>query len=147
MLYSVQRKDGAAAYIYLLFEHKSYVDNEVALQLLRYMVRIWSATPRSTDKKLHPIVPIVIYHGERAWLVATDFQALLALDEAWKPFVPQFNYILNDFSHLSDNEIRGEIWLRVCLMVLRSVFDPVLREQFPKLIRLAFELYDLPGCI
>ena len=41
MLYQVMLKDGSAGFIYLLFEHKSYYDKYVHLQLLEYMVKIW----------------------------------------------------------------------------------------------------------
>ncbi len=139
MLYSFQRTDSETSYIYLLFEHKSYPDSEVALQLLRYMVRIWSQVPRENGK-LRPIVPLVIYHGERRWQIASDFHSMLNLPEAWKPHTPQFDYLLYDFSHRSDAAIRGEIWLRVCLMVLRTIFDPTLHDQFPDVVKLAFEL-------
>ena len=39
LLYRVRLANGGQAYIYFLFEHKSYPDPLVALQLLRYMVR------------------------------------------------------------------------------------------------------------
>ena len=39
ILYKVEIKD-QPAWIYLLFEHKSYPDSIVAFQLLRYMVKI-----------------------------------------------------------------------------------------------------------
>ncbi|MDZ7664871.1 MAG: Rpn family recombination-promoting nuclease/putative transposase [Desulfotignum sp.] len=34
-------KDGSQGFIYVLFEHKSYYDRFVHLQLLEYMVKIW----------------------------------------------------------------------------------------------------------
>jgi putative YhgA-like transposase len=41
LLYRVQLKVGKDVYIYLLFEHKSAPAPRVALDLLRYLVRIW----------------------------------------------------------------------------------------------------------
>ncbi|MCA1787178.1 MAG: Rpn family recombination-promoting nuclease/putative transposase, partial [Desulfobacteraceae bacterium] len=41
MLYRVMLKDGSQGFIYVLFEHKSYFDRFVHLQLLEYMVKIW----------------------------------------------------------------------------------------------------------
>src|SRR5437667_12721706 len=40
LLFQVKHRNGGSAYIYILFEHKSYPDQWVAMQLLRYMVRI-----------------------------------------------------------------------------------------------------------
>jgi predicted transposase YdaD len=41
LLYRVQLRAGKEAYVYLLFEHKSAPASRVALDLLRYLVRIW----------------------------------------------------------------------------------------------------------
>jgi flagellar biosynthesis/type III secretory pathway protein FliH len=49
---------------------------------------------------------------------------------------------LSDFSHLSDETIRGEIWLRVSLSVLRAIFDPELRQELESLVTLIFELRE-----
>lgn len=64
------------AKLYLLFEHKSWSDSWVSLQLLRYMTRIWSRHERDNRRPPVPVViPIVIYHGVSRQ-VRTDFQAL-----------------------------------------------------------------------
>ena len=89
---------------------------------------------------LTPIIPLVVYHGERAWHIATEFSALLDVPEALRPYQPNFHYHLSDFSHLSDETIRGEIWLRVCLSVLRAIFNPRLRHELDELANLAFRL-------
>jgi hypothetical protein len=43
-------------------------------------------------------------------------------------------------THLSDETIRGEIWLRVSLSVLRAIFNPQLRHQLEPLVKLVFQL-------
>ncbi|WP_245809514.1 Rpn family recombination-promoting nuclease/putative transposase [Desulfamplus magnetovallimortis] len=40
MLYKV-KLSGTQGYLYILFEHKSYDDQYLYLQLLEYMVKIW----------------------------------------------------------------------------------------------------------
>lgn len=59
-----------------------------------------------------------------------------------RPYLPDFYYHLNDFSHLSDEAIRGEIWLRVSLSVLRAIFNPHLREELDDLVALMFQLSE-----
>ena len=59
---------GKRGYIYFLFEHKSYVADDIAFQLLGYMNEIW----KREREKLHRndvsfIVPLVLYHGEKVW--------------------------------------------------------------------------------
>ena len=139
LLYQVQLKDGGTATIYLLFEHKSFPDVLVALQLLRYMVNLWQQQVKE-KVPLTPIIPLVVYHGERAWHIATEFSALLNVPAALQQYQPNFRYHLSDFSHLSDETIRGEIWLRVVLSVLRAIFNPRLRHELDDLANLVFRL-------
>ena len=60
----------ASAYVYVLYEHKSYSYRWVTVQLLRYMATIWQRLTGETDKHgdglLPEILPVVIYHGKRA---------------------------------------------------------------------------------
>lgn len=141
ILYSARQQSGETAFVYLLFEHKSYVDSDISLQLLRYLVRIWTRQ-RQNGEALRPIIPIVIYHGERSWNVATDFSAQFdpPIPDALKPYMPQFNYLLRDFSHRSDLDLRGDLFLLSVLTFLRAIKSPTIRAQLPHLIRLATQL-------
>ena len=144
LLYRVQMTNQQSLWLYLLFDHKSAPDQWVSLQLLRYMVRIGDGIrPKRKATKLPPILPLVIYHGEQKWQLATDFHALFEpISAELQQHIPQFHYKLHDFSHHSSTEIRGEIWLRVALMTLRTIFDPNLRDQFPQMINLIFQLRE-----
>ncbi|MEM9773071.1 MAG: Rpn family recombination-promoting nuclease/putative transposase, partial [Chloroflexota bacterium] len=141
LLYQITMNDGEPVSIYLLFEHKSYSDSQVSFQLLRYMVKIWEKQLREINS-LSQIIPMVIYNGEKPWQIPTDLHSYLKPSTKFETFTPQFNYILKDFSHLSDEQIKGDIWLRVCLGILRAVFSPQLHSELPELIDLAFELTD-----
>jgi len=66
LLYEVRLLDGRDAYVYVLFEHKSYADPLAAFQVLRYMVRVWDYGLRQRAQ-LWPIVPVVVYHGAARW--------------------------------------------------------------------------------
>jgi predicted transposase/invertase (TIGR01784 family) len=142
LLYRVQlQDDGRDLYLYFLFEHKSFPDSMVALQLLRYMVRFWEERLKK-KQPLVPIIPLVVYHGEKSWTIPTDFFSLLDAPESIRAYSPDFHYQLNDFSHISDEEIRGEIWLRVCLSVMRAIYNPRLRHELRSLVKLIFELLE-----
>ena len=103
-----------------MFEHKSYPDPLIALQLLRYMVRIWEQSLKQ-QQSLLPIVPLVFYHGPQKWQVALDFVALFDLPEVMKPYVPNYRYWLYDLSQYSDEQIRGGIILQVSLRLLKYI--------------------------
>ncbi len=139
LLYAVRLTTGEKAFVYFLFEHKSYPDPLVGLQLLRYMVRFWERQIKE-GTALSPIIPLVIYHGEKAWRTPTEFLDLLDAPEALRPFLPDFRYHLTDFSWLSDETIRGTVWLRVTTAVLRAVRNPHLGDELEDLIALMFEL-------
>ena len=109
ILYEVDLK-GQPAWIYLLFEHKSYPDVLVSFQLLRYMVKIWEQflNQKQIYKGLHPIIPFVIYHGKAKWKISKQFADLFSpLDPILSVYIPDFTYILYDLSHLSDDQIKG----------------------------------------
>ncbi len=108
LLYRTSLKNGEPAYLYFLFEHKSYPETMIALQLLRYMVRFWERQLKEGEA-LTAVIPIVIYHGKRIWNISTEFLALMDVPEVIRPFLPNFHYHLSDFSHLSDETIRGKI--------------------------------------
>ena len=71
-------KNDTLAYVISLIEHKSDIDYDVAMQLLRYMTVIWKDYKDMQNKKVaesskrknfrYPlIVPIVYYEGTRKW--------------------------------------------------------------------------------
>ena len=73
ILYKV-KFNGKPGFIYLLFEHKSYTEHLIHLQLLEYMLKIWRLHIKQTKKKRLPvIVPMVLYHGSGKWSVDVSF--------------------------------------------------------------------------
>lgn len=94
---------GEEGYIYLLFEHKSYPDRNISLQLLKYMTGIWQAKrKKANENKLPVIIPFVIYHGQAKWNVPVRFSGSLIgyekLPAEVKSYVPDFSYLLYDLS-------------------------------------------------
>ena len=70
MLYRVKFRDGSAGSVYVLFEHKSYYDKYVHLQLLEYMVKIWRLHIKQNKEEpagLPIVIPLLICHGRREW--------------------------------------------------------------------------------
>ena len=139
ILYQVQLADGQTAYLYLLFEHKSYPDPQVSFQLLRYLVRIWEQDLKA-EGELRPILPIIFYHGANRWQIATDFQALMPVPPVLSRYVPQFHYWLYDLSCYSEADIQGQVALRVSLLVLKYLQSEEPDEGFVGLVDLMVEL-------
>lgn len=132
LLYQAESQAGEITHIYLLLEHKSTPSPQAPFQLLRYLVRIWEQDLRQGDD-LSPIIPVVVYHGQEKWRVATDFDEIFPGPAALRPYWPSFRYELTDLSTYSDAEIEGSAFLQIGLMVLKYIYDPNLGERLPAL--------------
>lgn len=141
LLYQTHLRDGEEAYIYLLFEHKSYPDSGIAFQLLRYMVRVWEQVLKQKERGHFPtIVPVVVYHGAEDWRVDRHFRSLFVERPAFAEYIPDFRYQLCDLSGYSDEEVVGEVTLRVALLILKHIFDGDLDERLSDISSLLQEL-------
>ena len=139
LLFQVQLATGKEVYLYFLFEHKSYPDPWVAWQLLRYMVRIWEAKWRE-ERRLAPIVPVVVYHGERRWHTPTDFAALFDAPQEVRAYVPDFRYLLYDLTVFEDAELRADVMLGAGLLLMKYIQRPELRERLENIVGLIAEM-------
>ena len=135
-------------YLYFLFEHKSYPDRMVALQLLTYMVRIWN---RNVNKKLDThipmIIPMVVCHGETKWKISPMFSDLILdfdiLPEEVKQVIPNYRYLLYDLSQFSDEDIKGKAELMITLSVARDIFKKSGEEFMETIFKAAEALAEL----
>jgi predicted transposase/invertase (TIGR01784 family) len=131
--------------LYLLLEHKSYADPLAVFQLLRYMVRIWEKHcgehPKTTT--LPPVYPMIIYHGARPWRYPVNFHSLFTVQEpALLAHLPEFSPVLQDFSQLDDQDIRGGVSARTVLLILKHVFRDDLPERLPEILAQAGEMLE-----
>ena len=142
LLFEVTTNKGSRVSIYILFEHKSYPDKWVLLQLLRYLVNIWQQSVKDGSQQLQPILPIIIYHGESVWPYPTDFLSYFAGDDLYHPFQPRFSALLKDFSAESDEQILGSLHLQSILLALRRIFDRNLAAEFEAFIGTIFKIRE-----
>ena len=138
LLFSV-KLSGFSAFLYVVCEHQSSVEELMAFRLLCYLVRIWEEylgnNPQA--KRLPVIVPVVVHHSEQGWTATTAFEELLDLDAEGLSMVaehvPHFRFLLDDVSFESDEELRGRAMMsalgRVVLWCLRNGRSPWRIEQ------------------
>ncbi len=137
LLYAVTLHGGEAGYVYVLFEHKSYVEARINLDLLRYRVRIWEQWLNDGNTGLLPvIIPVVFYHGAARWGVKRQFAQTVADAPGLQRYVPVCEYHLVDLSAYWDEELRGAVLLQVALWTLKYVFRDELRERLPGILGL-----------
>jgi predicted transposase/invertase (TIGR01784 family) len=125
--------DGRPALLYILFEHQSTIDALMSFRLLRYEVRIWERWLRDNPgaSKLPVILPVVLHHSVDGWTGSTTFADLLDVDAATladvAPYVPNFQFLLEDISHETDEELRARAitaLARLSLWCLRHAREP-----------------------
>jgi predicted transposase/invertase (TIGR01784 family) len=143
VLYHIQFKDNPA-YLYFLFEHKSWEPDFPGVQLLKNMAHIWEkhVLKHKDTKKLPPIIPLLIYHGEYPWKVDKSFLSMFDIPDALEKYIPSFCYELYDISHMPEEQIKGEVELRIILTAFRYIYHPEVMSRLKNI----FQLFrELPG--
>ncbi len=99
--------------LYLLFEHQSGPSPLMAYRLLRYMTAVWDRYLEEHENAttLPVIVPVVLHHGnDKPWTCSKTLEALYELPAdilpAFEPFLPRFEFSLDDLSAHTDAELR-----------------------------------------
>jgi len=141
MLYRVMLRDGSQGFIYVLFEHKSYFDRFVHLQLLEYMVKIWRLYIKQQEEKpyyLPIVIPLLVCHARKEWPDDTVRLASLLSGpvEDLTAYIPDFGLELYDLHRFTDEQIKGTIISRVVLLLLKHIRDPDLQQKLPDILSL-----------
>ncbi len=131
--------------LYFLFEHKSRPEKDIPLQLLQYMTRIWQLERKQggRDKKLPIIMPVIIYHGRRSWPYPLPFSALFSGINENSPlrnYIPDFESLLFDIGTKSDEEIKGNVQVRVFQLLVKYSRREEFFERLPSILSLLGEL-------
>ena len=133
-------KDGgrnSPLFMISLIEHKSRVDYDVAMQLLRYMTCIWheyakemenqkEGISRRKDFKYPPVLPIVYYEGNSRWTAARHLVERVGHGDAFRSFIPDFHYEvvrIHDYSNLQLLGRGDEMSLLMLLNKLQNADD------------------------
>ena len=87
--------------IYILVEHQSTVDPLMGFRMLFYMLLIWDAQRREwerdkvpqRERRLHPILPVLFYTGDRRWRTPLTLEAIMDIPEELARFIPRFDLL------------------------------------------------------
>jgi len=127
LLYEIARvSDQETVWVYVLLEHQSTPDRWMRFRLLKYCCRIWEMqlAERPMPRALRPIVPLVLYQGERTWSYSTEFADLFAESVRDWPGVPRFSHELIDQSGMRPEEVQGELKARLMQLLLMAAYHP-----------------------
>lgn len=124
-------------YIVSLVEHKTKVEYNVAMQILRYMIHIWEDYEKEMEKKYPhisarkdfrypPILPIVYYEGRGKWTASMDLADRILCRELLGEYLPHFKYQMVGLHDYSNEELLAkgdEISLAMLINKIRCVED------------------------
>ena len=104
---------GEWLYLLVLLEFQSTVDRHMAARILAYTARMYLKLIRGgdlpSDGRLPPVLPVVIYNGERRWSAATEMLAAIApVGEDLAPFQPRQHHLVIDEHRLSVEDLPEE---------------------------------------
>ncbi len=103
-------------YLLTLIEHKSSIDYNVVMQILRYMVYIWEDYEKqmemkhkgistTKDFKYPPVLPIVYYEGMEKWEGEIELKDRILLSDVFEEFLPQMKCKRVQLKDYSDEEL------------------------------------------
>lgn len=141
LLFSVPGKADEPRQVYLLFEHKSALDQRLLRQLLGYLARIYAAQNQPA-----PVIAVVFYHGDAPHPTGQRFIDDLSLSPEqrtlYQPYIPDFGYLLFDLAR-AEPRAWGSLALRVFLSALDSARSPD-PARLARVLRLADQLLGEP---
>lgn len=128
LLFRTTFRSGATAYVYLLLEHQSEPDPEMPWRMLQYEMRIWQRHRAEFPdaRRLPPIIPLVVHHGERGWTVGRQLHDLVDGIDAHpslRALVPNFSLLIDDLAHRTDAELLARqlgAFAKLALWMLRD---------------------------
>lgn len=103
-------------YLISLIEHKSKVDYNVVVQLLKYMTCIWAEYEKKfgSDYKdqvknkafrYPPILPVVYHEGTGTWTAPMHLKERIFMSEIFEDYIPDFTYCLVNNRDYSNEEL------------------------------------------
>ena len=142
---SINKREG---YLYFLFEHKSYLSQDIAFQLLKYMVEIWGAKiKKEKTDQLPVIIPLVVYHGKEGWDIKTTLGEMIPgyreLPMDVRVFIPDYKYLLYDLSGYSDEEIKGQVINKIAMTIMRDIQKKGIDEIIKSIFKATLYLREL----
>jgi predicted transposase/invertase (TIGR01784 family) len=118
LLYSVRCKE-ATAFVYVLCEMQSTVDDGMVLRLMGYLHSFFDQYRKQSPKQPLPVVyPIVIYAGEKIWDSPLNFFDLFGENKQRVRSILTSKVSFIDIHRLPDDRIESHRWVGLFEFVL-----------------------------
>ena len=124
-------------YLISLIEHKSMVDYNVVVQLLKYMTCIWAEYEKqfgvnyknevkTKQFRYPPILPVVYYEGAGTWTAPMHLRERIFMNGIFEEYIPDFTYCLvnnRDYTNEELLEHQDEMSLIMLLNKIQNATD------------------------
>lgn len=137
------RKDGRTepAFLVSLIEHKSRVDYDVSMQLMRYMVCIWTEYRREMETvqkgctgqkgfRYPVIIPVVYYEGRQEWTADRHLNGRILDSSEFRKWIPDFRYEVVRIHDYSDRELLDRGNEMSLIMLINKIQNTADLEHF-----------------
>jgi Putative transposase, YhgA-like/Domain of unknown function (DUF4351) len=130
MIWRIPRHGGGDTYLMLLLEFQSTSDHWMALRVLVYAGLLWQHLVNEKrlppDGRLPPILPVVLYNGDRRWAAPLALHELVGLqgDSPLWQWQPAMRYQIVDEGAFPEDDLAGRDALLALLFRLESSPDP-----------------------
>ena len=132
------KADGEWVYLYLLIEFQSRVDPWMAVRIMTYVGLLYQDLIRRKevleDKRLPPVLPIVLYNGDGKWTAATEIADLIPRAPGLvAKYLPRLSYLLIDENQYTEADLEG----------VRNLVAAVIQFEHPENEQVLLSLIDL----
>ena len=130
VIWRLPTKDGYDIFLYILLEFQSRISRWMAVRMQVYTGLLWQYIIKEKKLKggdlLPPLLPIVLYNGDRHWNAPTELADLIRLptDSALWQWQPRIRYYLLDESAFPKDELARRESLAALLFRLEHCHQP-----------------------
>lgn len=119
--------DGGETLLWFMVEHQSTEDWWMIERVVDTETRMWRGWRRlhPEERRLPPVVPVVVYHGARPWKAPTSMEELYALpgeaSAALSGYVLARRMVVDDLCAIGDDALRArrmDAFARLCLFAM-----------------------------
>lgn len=143
-IFDKEGREREPVFLVSLIEHKSSVDYDVAMQLLRYMMCIWTEYRREMEAlqkgitkrknfRYPMIIPIVYYEGKAAWTADIHLKERISGGEAFLKWLPDFQYEVIRVHDYSNEELLARGDEMSLIMLVNKIQDAADLSEFSRL--------------
>ena len=147
MLFKVKFRDKCDwAFVYILAEHQSSVDELMPFRLWQYIIAIWNEyLKKNKAGKLPLVIPLVFYNGQKRYDGPRDIRELI---EAPSDLIEYFlfkPFHLIDTHDISDENLRHQHWSGLMEFAMKHAFAKEAMHLLKHLIPLMKDIIADPG--